>query len=207
MRISLNRFRFVISAGFAGMALLMAGCTDSTTRDDVSTARATLETEQEETAEVIRQGEEDVAQAKRDAYEASKPVIEQGREDVAEVQREVSESIREQKKEEQAAAATLQSTEQQLYAKQERESYVKQVEHRLADMKLKIDELEERASKSDGTEKEELDLEIKALHAQHERAEEALEVLKSAELDDWAVHEQNVRIAMQDLDSRISTIR
>ena len=71
-----------------------------------------------------------------------------GREDVAEVEREVSESIREQKKEEHAAAAKLQTTEQKLHAKQERDSYVKQVEHRLADMELKIDELEERASKS-----------------------------------------------------------
>ena len=64
-----------------------------------------------------------------------------------------------------------------------------------------------RAAKSDGTEKEALDLEIKALHAQHERAEEALAELKGAELDDWAVHEQNVRMAMQDLDSRLSNIR
>src|SRR5688572_7531992 len=52
MRISLGRFRFMIAASVAGMALLTAGCTDTTTRDDVADARATLEQEQEETAEV-----------------------------------------------------------------------------------------------------------------------------------------------------------
>jgi len=47
----------------------------------------------------------------------------------------------------------------------------------------------------------------RALHAQHERAEEALEELKGAELDEVEVHRQNVRMAMQDLDSRLNSIR
>jgi hypothetical protein len=51
MRISLSKFRFMITASLVGTALLMAGCTGTTTRDDVADARATLEQEQEETAE------------------------------------------------------------------------------------------------------------------------------------------------------------
>ena len=39
MRTSLSRFRFMMPATVAGMALLMAGCTDTTTRDDVADAR------------------------------------------------------------------------------------------------------------------------------------------------------------------------
>ena len=63
MTSSLSSFRIVIPACVGGIALMMAGCTDTTTREDVADARATLEKEQEETAEVIREGEEDIAQA------------------------------------------------------------------------------------------------------------------------------------------------
>jgi chaperonin cofactor prefoldin len=94
-----------------------------------------------------------------------------------------------------------------LHAKQARDAYVKQVEHQLANIELEINQLEERAANAEGDEKEELDQQIETLQAQHDRAEDALEELRNADIDDWKVHEQHVRMAMQDLDSGLNNIR
>jgi hypothetical protein len=204
---SLSRLRAALAASVSGAAILLTGCTGTTTRDDVADARAALEQEQEETAVVIREGEQDIVEARREAYEASKPVLEEGRQDIAAVKRDVAETIRAQRKEEQKAVDNLRTAEQALDARQTRDAYVKQVEHDLANIQLEINQLKDRAANAEGDQKEDLDQQIETLQAQHDRAEDALEELKNADLDDWQVHEQHVRIAMQDLDSRLNNLR
>jgi hypothetical protein len=202
----LTRFRAAFPAGVIGV-VLMIGCADAPTRDDVADARTVLQREQEETAEMIREGEEQIAQARRDAHEASEPVVRQGREDVAAVERKVAQSIREQQKDEDAAAGKLQTAEQKLRARQARDAYVKRVEHELAEIELEINQSEERAANVEGNKKDDLDQQIDTLQARHELAEKALQELRNAELDDWEVHQQHVRIALQDLDSNLNSIR
>ena len=67
----------------------------------------------------------------------------------------------------QKAAEELRTAERKLQARRARDAYVKQVEHRLANIKLEIDQLEERASNAKGTEQENLDQQIETLQAQH----------------------------------------
>jgi hypothetical protein len=58
--------------------------------------------------------------------------------------------------------------------------------------------MEEQASSAEGTAKEDLDRQIEAMQAQHDRTEEALDSLKGADLATWETHKEHVRTAMQE---------
>jgi len=212
MNATLWTYRLTFPA-LVGAALVASGCEESTTQDDVSDARQELREEQQETAETIREGREQVAEAQREAqpYTVNKPVLEEdaieAREDVAEARQGANEDVRDQAQEQNAAAVELRTEEQKLAATKARDAYVNQAERALADAEVRIKQLEESASSAEGTAKDAIDRQLEALNGQHDRAEEAIAELKDAELASWQAHQENVRVAMQGLNTSLNQVR
>jgi hypothetical protein len=207
MTISMVTIRKVFPAAVAGVALIATGCSDATTREDVSDARAEMREEQADVAQAKDEAADDIAAARADAQEhtVGKPVTDddatEARQDVTEAQQEAAQNIADEKEDVQAAAAELKTEEQRLQATQARDAYVKEVEGKLAEIEKNIEAMEEEASKAEGADKDAINLKIEGLQAQHDRAEEALETLKDADLATWKNHQEHVRTAMQELQS------
>ena len=206
------------TAGFfpallAGLALVAAGCAESTTERDVADAREDLREEQKETADAAREGQQEVADARCDAqpYTVNKPVTgedaAEARQEVADAQHEAKQDLAEQKQDEAEAAIELRTAEQQLAATKARDAFVTETEKKLADAEARIDALKSSASAAEGTAKENFDRQIETLQGQHDQAEEALSNLKSAKLAEWQIHRRHVRTAMQQLDTNMNNIR
>jgi hypothetical protein len=200
MTITMAMIRNVFAALVAGVALIASGCSDATTREDVSDAREELREEQADLAEAKDEAADDIAEAKE--HTVGKPVTEEeaaeARQEVAEARQDAAESISEEQQDVKEAAAELRTEEQRLKATQDRDAYVKEVEGELAKMEKSIEEMKEQASAAEGAAKDEINLKIDALQAQHDRTEEALDSLKSADLASWENHKEHVRTAMQD---------
>jgi chromosome segregation ATPase len=200
-------------AVLAGVALVAAGCAESTTQKDVADARKELREEQQETAETVRDAQKDVADARRDAapYTVNKPINSQdaaeARQDVADAQHKANEQIRDQVENQNEAVVELKTAEQQLAATKARDAFVADAERKLADAEARIDQLKATASSAEGTAKENLDRHINSMQSQHDRAADALSNLKSAKLAEWQAHREHVRTAMQDLNNSLTTVR
>jgi chromosome segregation ATPase len=210
MRISISLLRAALPAAVAGVALVTMGCTDATTRDDVADAREELREEQADVAEARNEAQDEMAEA-REEYTVGRPVTEdesaEAQQELADARQDANEEIAEEQADAESAKAGLQATQQDQQATAARDNYVKEVEQQLADIEAKIDELEEDASNAEGTEADNLNLRIETLQAQHDRAEEALGELKSADINHWQTHQEHVRTAMQDLNNSMNTVR
>src|SRR6478735_11931013 len=87
-------------------ALVTVGCSDTTTRKDVASARDKLQKEQQQTADAVHQGQRDVANAQQRAEEHTvakpvtpdQPTTEQQK--VADAQANAAEKIAKQKEQE-----------------------------------------------------------------------------------------------------------
>jgi chromosome segregation ATPase len=197
----------------AGVALVAAGCAESTTQKDVADARKELREEQQETAETVRDAQKDVADARRDAapYTVNKPINSQdaaeARQDVADAQHKANEQIRDQVENQNEAVVELKTAEQQLAATKARDAFVADAARKLAEAEARIDQLKATASSAEGTAKENLDRQINSMQSQHDRAADALSNLKSAKLAEWQAHREHVRTAMQDLNNSLTTVR
>lgn len=210
MSVTIQTLRRSLAVALTGVALIATGCADSTTPQDVSDARENLREEQQDVAEARQEAQENIADAREDAREVivNKPITEEANEEMVEAQRdlaearqEANEAIRDEQEDVAAAAAELRTEEQRLAATQARDAYVKEVEGQLTSIENDINQLETQASNAEGADKDALDLRIQALQAHHDRVEEALDHLKSADLAEWQNHQQHVRTAMQDLDA------
>ena len=112
----------------AALALLATvGCSESTSRKDVASARDKLQKEQQQTADTVHQGQQDVADAQQRAQEhtVAKPVTPDqtyaptsDQEKVAATQDNAAEKIVKQKEKEREAAGNLADKEQQFQATQ-----------------------------------------------------------------------------------------
>jgi hypothetical protein len=204
MPISIATIREALPVALAAAVLIVAGCSDATTREDVSDAREELREEQQDLAEERLEAQHEVADAREEAQKrtVAKPVVEddaaEAQQDLAETRHEAAEDVADEREDVQAAATDLRTEQQRLQATQARDAYVKEAETRLATIAKSIEQLETRADKAEGADKKALDLRIAALQTQHDRAEEALETLKSADLATWENHKEQVRAAMQD---------
>jgi chromosome segregation ATPase len=205
--------RAVFPALVGALALVAAGCTESTTRSDVADAQEDLKDARQETAETTREAKEEIAEARQDAQEhtVGKPVDPEDRteaaNDVADARQEAKEDIADAKADEKSAEAELKATQQDFQATQQRDAFVKDAEQKLAEYDKRIDELNTRASNAQGTDKENLDRQINTLKGQRDRAESALNDLKGADLATWKTHEEHVRTAFQDLDNSMKSIQ
>jgi DNA repair exonuclease SbcCD ATPase subunit len=199
---TMSTLRYFFPALVAGVALVASGCQDATTRDDVADAREDVQEEQEDVAEAQQEADEEMADAEqsRDTYAANKPVID---DDVADAQEE----IKDQQQEADQAVADLRATEQQHQATQARDSFVQQSEKQLADLEARIKQLKERADATEGENATALNQQVEALENQHERAEEALEELKDAEVAEWQAHQEPVRTALNELSTSVNEVR
>jgi hypothetical protein len=199
---------------FVVLAVIVAvGCSESTTRKDVASARDKLQKEQQQTTDAIHQGQRDIADAQQKAQEhtVAKPVTpgqpDKDQEKVADAKLSTAEKIAKQKEKEREAAGKLADKEQQFKETQARDSYVKEVDTKLADTDKQIDLLKEKASNAQGADKDAINRQVDMLKTQRDLAKKALNDLKSAELANWKNHQEHVRLALQDLDNSMRNIR
>jgi DNA repair exonuclease SbcCD ATPase subunit len=208
MSMTIQTIRRTCAVVLTGVALVMTGCADATTQEDVAGAREELREEEADVAEAQDEAQQEIAEAEAEAQEhtVGKPVTEddaaaEAQQDVAEARQDAAADIAEEKADVAHAEAELKTEEQRLQATQERDAYVKEVEGQLASIEKDIDGLEEQASNAEGADKDAINLKIENLNAQHDRIEEALSDLKSADLASWKNHQQHVRTAMQNLEN------
>jgi len=191
----------------------LVGCSDTTTRKDVASARDKLQKEQQQTADTIHQGQHDVADAQQrtDQYTVAKPVTTEpaatDQQKVADAQVNAAEKIAKQKEQERAAAANVADKEQAFQATQARDAYVKDVETRLADTDRQIDALKKNATNAQGADKDAIGRQVDMMKTQRDLAQKALNDLKGADLATWKNHQEHVRLALQDLEKSTRTIR
>ena len=160
MKIIMKTWRALLPTFVALAVVATLGCSESTTRKDVASARDKLQKEQQQTADTIHQGRQDVADAQQRAEEHTvakpvtpdQPTAEQQK--VADAQTKAAEKIAKQKEQEREAAGNLAGKEQQFQNTQARDAYVQQVETKLADTDKQIDTLKQRASNAQGAEKD-----------------------------------------------------
>jgi colicin import membrane protein len=188
----------------SGVALVLAGCAESTTQKEVAKAKQNLREEQQETREAVREAQQNVAEAQQDARTVNKPVVDN--EAMADAQRKVNEAerkgaerIADQREDEREAAAKLQTKERELAATRARDTFVGQAEQQLAQADQQIEQLEAQAKASQGAAKDALDQKIKAVKLERDNAKSALAELKRADLDKWDLHRATVQSALQDL--------
>jgi len=213
MTIIMKTWRILLPTVAAIAVLAMLGCSESTSRKDVAGARDKLQKEQQQTADTVHQGQQDVADAQRKAEEhtVAKPVTpdqpsaEQKK--VADAQTNAAEKIAKQKEQERAAAGNLADKEQSFQATQARDEYVRKVETKLSDTDKQIDALKQRASNAQGADKDAINRQVDMMKTQRDMAQKALNDLKSADLATWKNHQEHVRIALQDLDNSTKNIR
>jgi uncharacterized coiled-coil DUF342 family protein len=214
MSMTILTIRRSFAVVLTGVALVFTGCADATTQDDVSDAREELREEQGDVAEAQDEAQQEIADARADAQEhtVGKPITEddaaemredarEANQEVAEARQDAAEAIAEEEADVAHAQAELKTEEQRLKATQERDAYVKEVEGQLDVMAKDIDGLEEQAANAEGADKDAINLQIENLNAQHDRVQEALSDLKSADLASWQNHRQHVRTAMQNLEN------
>jgi DNA repair exonuclease SbcCD ATPase subunit len=213
MKTITNMGRVLLSLSAAIALIATIGCSEGTTHKDVASARDKLQKEQQQTAETVHEGQQNVADAQRKAqnHTAAKPVTPDqptaDQQKVADAQQDANEKIAKQKEQERAAAGNLADKQQQLQETQARDAYVKQVETKLADTDKQIDGLKQRASNAQGADKDAINREIDTLKTQRDMAQKALNDLKGADLATWKNHQEQVRVALQDLDNSMRKLR
>lgn len=202
-----------IAPALAVTALMIAGCSESTTQKDVAKAQKNLEQAREKTHEVAREGQNDVANAQQNANEhiVAKPVTPEQATDaqhnVADAKHDAAQDIAAAKEKEQAAAADLKDTQQKFNATEARDAFVKQAETKLSDYDKRIDELKQQALTAEGANKEAINRQMDTVKNQRDLANKALGDLKGADLATWKNHEDHVRMAFQDLDNSMRNVR
>ena len=197
---------FTCATFVAGLALVAAGCTETTTRKDVAEAQRDVREEQQDVREAAREGQQEVAAAQRDAqHTVNRPVMEanesvaDANRNVAEARREASQEVAAEQRDVREATTDLQKKQRELQSTQARDAFANDSQMKLDAAEKQIEQLESQARSAEGAAKDSLNDRIKALKTKHDAAEDALGELKRAELDKWSVHQSHVQTALQDL--------
>lgn len=177
----------------ATAGLLVLGCDNYTTEDDVKQAR-----------EEVREEQQDVQEAKEEAAEN----IREEKKDVQETIKEGNEAIREEVKESQEASSEAAKTEQQFETDQARKDFAIDRETQLKETEAKIDGLEKRAADLEGAEKEALDKQIAHVRTLQERAEEEHSRMTSTtDATEWKAMREKCDAAFNELTAALNEIR
>lgn len=197
----------------AALAVVALGCQQATTERDVADAREDLREEQQDVADAKADAQADVAEEQQDVdaarREAMKPVLDENENirdeqaDVAEAQHDGADAVADEQQDVADAAADVRKKEAELAATRARDGFAADAEGKLAKADQTISTLKEKASNASGAEKTELDAKIDRLQEQRDRAEDAIDDLKSAELMKWDAHKPTVNSAMAELDKAI----
>jgi len=203
----------ILVAAIIAAAFSFTGCSENTSQKDVGKAQQQLDKTHADTQDVMQKGQRDVAAAQRDDrnYTVNKPVTPEdataANQNIADAQHKANENVADAKEKEREAASNLKTTEQKYQATQARDAFVNQADQRLADYDKRIDELNQQASQADAAAKETLNRQIDTVKGQRDRAKTALNGLKSADLAHWQSHQDNVRMAFQELDNTFKNVR
>ncbi len=207
---SLKSLKFASVGALLAGSLVAVGCADRTDLGDVQAARDDVREEQHETAEVRQEAAEDIAEAQRNEaatrHEVMRPNTDEIREaeqETAETRREAAEAIREENQETAEAQAELRDTEARYQATQARDKYVADHQAKLDAAEKRIEALNTRASNEEGATKEATERQAAELQTAHDRAEEALDNVESAELMRWSDHQNNVKQAFDALQAEM----
>ncbi len=179
-------------AALALAGVLLAGCDQQTTREDVKNAQAEVRQEQEETQEVREQASENIA------------IKEQA---LGETQVEEMEKVRKQEQVTAEAATKADEVENKYQSQEALTAYVDEQETQLKDADHRIDDLKQRADKLVGDEKTALDKQVDRIQELRTRAGDKLSELKSAGEDEWTVKGNRVESAMNDLFAALDAAR
>ncbi len=197
--------RVLLTIALSGCALVAVGCADRTDYDDVQAARDDVAEEQRETAEVRQEAAEEIAAARRDEaenrHEVMRPVDETS--EAQEARREGAEAIREEEQETAEAQAELQETEARFNATKARDSFVNDHRAKLNAAAERIEALETRAGNEEGATSEATQKQADDLQAAHDRAEDALEKVESADVMKWEAHRDPVKQAFDALQAQM----
>lgn len=179
-----------VALAMAGV--LMAGCDQQTTQDDVKDAQAEFRQEQQETQEVMEQASDEIADKEQVLQDT---------------QAEEMEKVREQQQVTAEAAAKAGEAENKYQSQEALAAYVDKEETRLKDADNRIDDLKQRADKLEGDEKAALNKQVDRLQELRTRAGDKLSELKSAGEGEWTVKGNSVESAMNDLFAALNEAR
>lgn len=199
--------------GLALLGFAALGCSEGTTRKDVATAQQNLDEAKQNTADAVRdnQNNADGQASTAQEHTAAKPITPDNTtmppQGTAGMQQNATDKVADAKEREQAAAADLKTKEQQYQATQERDNFVKQAEQKLGDYDKRIDELNQQASNAQAADKDAINRQIDAVKSSRDRAKKALDDLKGADVMAWKNHQDHVRMAFQELDNTVKNVK
>ena len=213
----------LLSPLFASLALIVAGCQESTTREDVADARADVLEEQQDVATAQADANADVAAEQDDLdaarREANKPVLDgdesaeaakdlaDEKRDIAAARADANEEVLDEKRDVAEAAKDLQTTEAELQQTQARDAFAQQAEQQLALADKKIEELEAREDNADGAAEKAFQDQIAKIKAQRDPVDDAVDDMKSAEIMKWQDHQKNAQLAMSELNRMMQEVQ
>jgi hypothetical protein len=194
----------------AASLMILAGCAD-VSRHDVTAAREKAMEEQQEANEARRDAQDKIVEQEQRTdevrREAFRPTYdEQGTEAIRteeerteEVRRETAEEVNEEQQEANEAATEAAKTEARFEAQKARDSYVKEAELQLIKADEQIAVMKEQAANLEGAEKDASDTKMNLIDERRETAQEAIDDVKSAEVEDWELARDDVERALKDL--------
>jgi len=207
---SLKSLKFASAGALLAGSIAAVGCAERTDLGDVQAARDAVREEQHETAEVRQESAEEIAEAERKEaavrHEAMRPVTGENSEDVrdaahetAETRQEAAAAVQEEQQDTAEAKEKLRDTEARFQATQARDKYVADHQTKLDAAEKRIEVLNDRAANEEGATKEATEKQAAELQTAHDRAEEALDNVGSAELLKWTDQQSNVKQAFDAL--------
>jgi hypothetical protein len=177
-------FRTLSHLLVASLPVIAVGCTKETTSEDVAEARA-----------VLREEQEDLDEARR---EAMKPVLED---------EEAQEAIEEEQQDVDEAQGELNQTQRDFQANQARDAFALEVQKTLDEVDRQIAALETQKDSEEGAAADATQQQIDDLKERRDRVEEKLNEMKREELAQWETHKSDVQLAVNELKSKLDEIQ
>lgn len=175
---------------------LFGGC--EVKEKDVADARDQVVKEQQETAEALKSGEQDVQEAKKDLaiarHEAMRVPYEGGKDDqvlekereLADAKQNMQENVNEEKKETAEAKQEAKQKEAELMATKERDAFLVTANSKLAAVDDQLEAMEaEKDQLQDEKAKQQLQTEIGILEVKRESLSDAIDQVETVEVLQW----------------------
>ncbi len=163
----MTTWRKILIGSIGSLAILFAGCAESTTstttRDDVQSAREEFEQQADEAREAMNEADKNVRAEVREA---------------------------------EAAREKLEQAEGEFASERAREEYIERQTSRLEEFETRADELEARADRFEGDNRDALDDIVAQVRESCDTARERLDELEAADVADWTVKRDDVEMAM-----------
>jgi hypothetical protein len=184
------------------MALALAGCGQSTSRDDVAAAQDKARAEERKSAQAREDAQKEIAAKQQKVEEsrrvAMKPVI-NTEDELQKTREQQAEKIRKQDEKTRAAEEKVARTEEKFTTEKDREAYIVNAEARVKDADERIDLLGRQSKDLQGDAKKAADLKIDELKQARDRLKSELSKMKSADALQWQDHRAETDLALMRL--------